>query len=149
MKVVGALQSKAAEPEPATTSRLFAIRWKQAAVDKPRGELSVQMKAVTHRVNSLKERWEKLNALLSQRKARLEEAMQSQQVCAVHPTPYSHITVNQWHRCSHTFPLTQYSIMLMPMRVSHGSRSVSLWSPAMTLEMEKPLLRYDKDTMCR
>ena len=77
MKVVGLLQSKGAESDSPATR---ALRWKTSSTDKPRGELTVQLKAVTHRVNSLKERWEKLNALLSQRKIKLEEAMQSQQV---------------------------------------------------------------------
>lgn len=47
--------------------------------DKTRGDLFSQTKAVTTRVNSLKERWEKLHDLLTQRKNKLEEAIQSQQ----------------------------------------------------------------------
>lgn len=83
MKVVGMLQMKSADTGSGSPSvQAAASRWKQAAIDKPRGELSVQMKAVTHRVKNLKERWDKLNSLLSQRKTKLEEAMQSQQVCA-------------------------------------------------------------------
>ena len=80
MKVVGLLQSKGTDSDSPAPATRVAMRWKVTSVDKPRGELSVQLKAVTHRVNSLKERWEKLNALLSQRKIKLEEAMQSQQV---------------------------------------------------------------------
>ena len=80
MKAVGLLQSRGTETDSSPATRV-AMRWKATSTDKPRGELSVQLKAVTHRVNSLKERWEKLNILLSRRKIKLEEAMQSQQVC--------------------------------------------------------------------
>ena len=48
--------------------------------DKQRGELSVQSKAVQNNIATIKEKWEKLSDLLSQRSIRLQEAIQSQQV---------------------------------------------------------------------
>ena len=54
-------------------------RFKQLT-DKQRTDLSVQSRTVQNRVNALKEKWDKLNDLLSQRKIKLEEAIQSQQV---------------------------------------------------------------------
>lgn len=54
-------------------------RFKQLT-DKQRTDLSVQSRTVQNRVNALREKWDKLNDLLSQRKTKLEEAIQSQQV---------------------------------------------------------------------
>lgn len=49
-------------------------------VDKQRTDLSAQNRTVQNRVSALQENWDKLNDLLSQRKTKLEEAIQSQQV---------------------------------------------------------------------
>ena len=56
-----------------------ASRFK-SIVDKQRTDLSVQSRAVQNRIVTLKEKWEKLNDILTLRKTRLEEAIQSQQV---------------------------------------------------------------------
>ena len=40
-------------------------------------------KAIGHRVSTLQERWKKLTEMMANRKTRLEEAAQSQQVSAV------------------------------------------------------------------
>ena len=49
-------------------------------VTKQRTDLTAQTRAVQNRVVVLKEKWDKLTDLLSVRKMKLEEAIQSQQV---------------------------------------------------------------------
>ena len=46
-------------------------------------EVQVASKAIGHRVSTLQERWKKLTDMMANRKTRLEEAAQSQQVSAV------------------------------------------------------------------
>lgn len=56
--------------------------------DKQRTDLSAQNRTVQNRVVTLQENWDKLNDLLSQRRTKLEEALQSQQVIhytLIHP----------------------------------------------------------------
>ena len=52
-------------------------------VSKQRTDLSAQARVVQNRIVILQEKWEKLNDLLSVRKTRLEESIQSQQVQTV------------------------------------------------------------------
>ncbi len=49
-------------------------------ISKQRTDLSTQARVVQNRIVILQEKWEKLNDLLSVRKTRLEESIQSQKV---------------------------------------------------------------------
>ena len=67
--------TSASSIEKSAVSRFKLLSEKQSRTD-----LTVQNKTVQNRVSGLQEKWDKLKDLLSQRKTKLEEAIQSQQV---------------------------------------------------------------------
>lgn len=75
LKVSAAFGSPGARDSPT----MKAVSRFKSIVDKQRTDLPAQSKFVQNRIATLKEKWEKLNDILTLRKTRLEEAIQSQQ----------------------------------------------------------------------
>lgn len=98
---------------PSTSSSSFekaaASRFKLLEKQSSRPDI-MQNKTVQNRVSALEEKWDKMKDLLSQRRTKLEEAIQSQQV---------KIFIDHYHSLLRFF-LSLHSIMLMQMKQSHG-----------------------------
>ena len=112
LKVSAAFGSPGARDSPT----MKAVSRFKSNVDKQRTDLSVQSKAVQNRIATLKEKWEKLNDILTLRKTRLEEAIQSQQV-------HEYIYNNEYYSF-------RFSYMLGSLRLLLGPQSACSWDVA-------------------